>query len=155
MPGRRNAGVTVTAMRRGFTLVETLLVIAIMAIVTAAAGPRLGSLLDRQRVSAAASAIVDAHTRARIRAVLESRVTLLDVRADSIILSVSVPGGSTPVWSAPGPATHGVTLTAPSRSVTFAPTGIAMGVSNVTFTLTRGTATKRVVVSRLGRVRVQ
>jgi hypothetical protein len=44
---------------------------------------------------------------------------------------------------------------APDSQVTsFLPSGLAQGVANVTHVLSRGAAQRRVVVSRLGRVRV-
>jgi hypothetical protein len=47
-------------------------------------------------------------------------------------------------------------VVAPNSHVTaFHPSGVAMGVANVTHVLTRGAARRQVVVSRLGRVRVQ
>jgi Tfp pilus assembly protein FimT len=42
----------------------------------------------------------------------------------------------------------------PARQVTFSPVGISSGLSNASFRLQRGAASRTVVVSRLGRVRV-
>ena len=141
------------AMPRGFTLIETLVVIAVLAILASAAGPRFSALIDRQRVGAAAQSVVDAHNRARIRAVLDGRVTQLVIQTDSLVISeTSTPGA---LWRGPGPSAQGVALTGPAHSLLFAPTGIAMGASNGTYTLTRGSAVRQVIISRLGRARIQ
>jgi hypothetical protein len=80
-----------------------------------------------------------------------SRPVVLTVAADSIV----VEGDSVDRWSGPGPAAAGVALAGGTRRFTFAPTGITTGLSNATLRLSRGTATRTVVVSRLGRLRVQ
>jgi hypothetical protein len=57
-------------------------------------------------------------------------------------------------WLAAGPSFAGVTLSSPPHSSVFGPDGVGMGLSNTRHVLTRGGATRQVVVSRLGRVRV-
>ena len=49
---------------------------------------------------------------------------------------------------------HDVALTGPTRALTFSPVGVTMGLSNASYHLSRGAATRSVIVSRLGRVRV-
>jgi Tfp pilus assembly protein FimT len=46
-------------------------------------------------------------------------------------------------------------MTGGQRTLTFSPTGISMGFSNASWTLTKGSAKRRVVISRLGRVRIE
>lgn len=134
---------------------EVALAVALLALLSLAAAPRFSGLLDRHHVGAAASALVGAHTRARLRAVLDGRPAYLDIRADSLVIAGDSAGHRVPVWTGPGPAGHGVLLGGPTRTLTFSPAGIAMGASNATYTLTRGGAMTQVIVSRLGRVRVQ
>jgi prepilin-type N-terminal cleavage/methylation domain-containing protein len=141
-------------MNRGMTLIEILVALAIAGLLSTAAAPLLGGWRDRYVVQAVASDIAGAHTRARIRAILEGRVTELEVRADSLILRVRSPLIPSTVWSAPGPQPAGATLLSPPRTLLFAPTGVTLGFANATFVVARGAARRQVVVSRLGRVRV-
>jgi prepilin-type N-terminal cleavage/methylation domain-containing protein len=139
-------------MRRGATLIELLLVLVILGILTAIAEPRLRGFNDRLAVDRAAVAIVSAHRRARIIAILQSRIVELTISAAE--LSIRPRGATADVWSTPGPAAEGVTLTGPSHIISFSPIGMSIGLSNASFPLSRGTASRTVVVSRLGRVRI-
>ena len=144
-------------MRSGVTLIEMVIAVVILGLVSSAAIPAFTGLRDRYTVQAVAADIAGAHNRARIRAVLEGRVTELEVRADSLIIRTSGAGlgpAPVPVWSAPGPLAAGVALASPARTLMFAPTGVTMGFANATFVVIRGGARRQVVVSRLGRVRV-
>ena len=142
-------------MTRGFTLLELLIAISILAILAAISAPRLARPLDRFVVDRAARELAAAHGRARMRAVVESRVSLLVITPDSLVLSVLADRDTLIRWRASGPRKAGVSLTGPSRPLRFLPSGVAYGVSNATFELSRGATTRRVVVSRWGRVRIQ
>ena len=139
-------------MRQAFTLPEMLLVLALAGILLGIAVPTLSAALDRIEVAAAAGHVVAAHQRARLMAVTQSMVTVLSV--DSLNLTIRRRGPMTPLWSEAGPAAHRVSLTGPGRQFIFSPEGFSMGLSNATLRLTRGNATRTVIVSRLGRVRV-
>jgi prepilin-type N-terminal cleavage/methylation domain-containing protein len=139
-------------MRRGATLLELVLVLVIIGTLSAIAEPRLRGITDSLAVHQAALQIVSAHRRARISAILQSRVVELTISAAA--LSIRPRGAAADTWRAPGPATEKVTLAGPSRVITFSPVGISIGVSNATFRLSRGAASRTVVVSRLGRVRI-
>jgi prepilin-type N-terminal cleavage/methylation domain-containing protein len=139
-------------MRRGFTLIEIVLVLVVMGLAFGIALPRLNALQNSLAVSRAAEEIVAAHRRARVIAVLRSRPVVLSVSADT--LTIRLEGASTDVWGGSGPAADGVLLSGPTRRITFSPVGLAMGISNASFPLSRGSATRTVIVSRLGRIRV-
>lgn len=142
-------------MYRGFSLVELLLVIVITGLVLGITVPTLAPALDRLAVEQAAAELVAAHDRARIISILESRVVLLTIRPDSLIIQVVNGVNTLPRWAAAGPQSRGITLSGPLRSLTFAPIGISMGFSNATYSLSRGASTRQVIVSRYGRVRIQ
>jgi Tfp pilus assembly protein FimT len=76
----------------------------------------------------------------------------LTIRADT--LAIRVPGIAGDLWHAAGPDADAVSLTGPTRPLVFSPVGLTVGVSNALFHLSRGAATRTVVVSRLGRLRV-
>jgi prepilin-type N-terminal cleavage/methylation domain-containing protein len=139
-------------MRQAFTLPELLLVLALGGILLGIAIPRLSAALDRVEVAAAASHITSAHQRARLLAVTQSLVVVLSV--DSLALTIRPRGIAAPLWSEAGPAAHRVSLAGPDRQFTFSPEGFSLGLSNATIRLTRGNATRTVIISRLGRVRV-
>lgn len=141
-------------MRRGFTLLEIVVTLSIAGLILGLALPRLGEMLDRVAVTSAAGEIAAAHSRARVVAVTESRVSLLLVRPDSLILLVIEDTDTVPRWAGPGPAAAGVGLSGPARPLLLAPTGVGFGVSNATYTVSRGRAARQVIVSRWGRVRI-
>jgi prepilin-type N-terminal cleavage/methylation domain-containing protein len=138
-------------MRRGFTLIELALVLSIIAVTLGIALPRLGTLRDSLAVQHAAQTIISAHQRARIMAIARHQAAQLTVAQDRLVIQLR--GATAKAWEAAGPAALGVSLEGPARTMTFSPVGMSMGLSNATFRLSRGAATRTVVVSRLGRVR--
>jgi type IV fimbrial biogenesis protein FimT len=142
-------------MNRGVTLPELLVTVSIVSLVLGIAAPRMAGPLDALAVEHAASDIAGAHARARVTAVVESRLAWLHVGPDSLVLEVIGPAGAERRWTMPGPGLVGVAMAGGSRTLTFSPTGITMGFSNASWTLTKGSAMRRVVVSRLGRVRIE
>ncbi|HET6797995.1 MAG TPA: GspH/FimT family pseudopilin [Gemmatimonadales bacterium] len=140
-------------MRQGFSLLETVLVLAVMGLLCGLALPHLAGVLDTVSVDAAANHLVAAHQRARLMAVARSQVTVLTVDADR--LSIRHRGEDTVLWSENGPSAQGVDLAGSvTRQLTFSPEGFTLGLSNATLDLSRGRAHRRVVVSRVGRVRI-
>ena len=139
-------------MRRGVTLLELALVLAIMGLLVGMAIPRFQRVADSLAVHHAALELVSAHRRARIMAILQNRMVELTIRADT--LAIRTPGTAVNLWHAAGPAADGVSLSGPTRPLVFSPVGLTVGVSNGSFRLSRGTATRTVIVSRLGRLRV-
>lgn len=142
-------------MRRGTTLIELLLALAVLSLLLAIALPNLSDTRDRLLAREWAAELVAAHTRARFLALAEQRVMLLTISTDSLLVrAVGSAGDTTERWRSDGPAVSGVTLAGGPRTIAFAPSGVAFGLANATYTLTRGSAVKQVVVSRYGRVRV-
>jgi len=139
-------------MRRAFTLPELLLVLALGGVLLGIAVPRLSAALDRIEVASAASHIAAAHRRARLIAITQGLVAVLSV--DSLALTIRRRGLITPLWSEAGPVAHRVSLAGPGRQFTFSPEGFSLGLSNATIRLTRGAATRTLIISRLGRIRV-
>jgi len=140
------------AMRQGHTLLELALVLAVTGLTLGITLPRLANLRDTLDVEQAAREVVTAHRRARIAAVLHSRPVVLTVSPDS--LAYRLAGASNRLWGAPGPARNGVVMASPARQITFSPVGLTTGLANASFRFLRGAASRTVVLSRLGRVRV-
>ena len=139
-------------MRRGATLPELAWTLLLVGVVLTIALPRLHRLADSLAVERAAREIAAAHRRARMSAILQSRV--LELTVDANDLAIRPRGDTTRLWHSDGPAAGGVALAGPQRTLTFSPVGMTFGLSNASFKLTRGAATRTVVVSRLGRVRI-
>ena len=139
-------------MLRGFSLLELVLILALAGILLGLAVPPLSRAIDRIEVQAAANHIAAAHSRARLLAITQSQVVILSV--DPIALTIRRRGGLTPLWAEAGPGAAGVSLSGASHNFTFSPEGFSIGLSNATLRLSRGAASRAVIVSRLGRVRV-
>jgi prepilin-type N-terminal cleavage/methylation domain-containing protein len=139
-------------MRRGYTIVELTLVLAIISLLLGIALPRIAPLRDGWNAEQAAQAVILAHSRARVAAILLSRPLVLMVAPESLRIATLA---DSVVWRGPGPAAEGASLAGPIRKLTFSPVGLSMGLSNATFRITKGAAIRTVVVSRLGRVRIQ
>ena len=140
------------SMKQGFTLPELVLVFAVAAILVGIGVTSLVRVMDQLRVEAAATQVVAAHQRARMLSVVRGQVLTLLV--DSMVISITPRTAALPLWSTAGPALAGVTLAGPSRRFTFSPEGFTLGLSNASLQLRRGSTSRTVVVSRLGRVRV-
>lgn len=139
-------------MRHGHTLIELTLALAVAGLALGIALPRLAAIQDGFEVDRAAREVATAHRRARIAAIVQSRPVVLTIGPDS--LEYRLAGASTGLWHAPGPARHGVVLASPARQITFSPVGITVGLANASFRFLRGSASRTVVLSRLGRVRI-
>lgn len=144
-------------MRRGVTVLELLLVLAMIGLLAGMVMPRTALLADRIAVEHEAGRLLVAHRTAWLFARTHHRLVLLRITPDSLAVRTVQSAGATDtalVWLAPGPAYAGVQLTSAPRTTVLAPDGAAMGLANYTHVLTKRGATRRVVVSRLGRVRV-
>jgi prepilin-type N-terminal cleavage/methylation domain-containing protein len=141
-------------MSHGFTLFELLLALALVAVVSGIALPRLQRPLDRLAVERAVFDASAAHQRARSLAIARNRPTVLQVRADSLRIRVLSGIDSTDAWAHHGPAEYGVALSGPSHWLRFDPTGLGAGVANGTWSFSKGRVQRRVIASRVGRLRV-
>lgn len=142
-------------MRRGVTLIELACIIVILGIMSAIMLPVAARPLTTIAVESAAHQLVRAHMRARMAALRTNQVALLRLTADSLVVNLLDGRDTVPEWKREGPAADGITLTGPTRLLRFTPTGISFGVSNGTWIVSKGSVTRRVVISRYGRVRVE
>lgn len=141
-------------MRHGTTLVETLLVVTLLSLATLIMVPRLERPLARMTVESEAQRIAAAHTRARLTSVASGHVTLLRLTADSLTIETVAGGDTVRRWTGHGPAAVGATLSGPTRPLRFTPTGITFGVSNGTWIIEYRGVQRKVITSRLGRLRI-
>jgi type IV fimbrial biogenesis protein FimT len=139
-------------MRSGFTLPEVALTLVIAGLLLGIALPRFTALKQEVAIEQAAQSLVSAHRRARTLAVTRGYPAVLAVAERNFRITLG--GATQPHWLAPGPLDQGVSITGTPRELTFSPLGITTGLSNATFQLSLGSATRTVVVSRLGRIRI-
>jgi type IV fimbrial biogenesis protein FimT len=140
-------------MRRGTTLLELLLALTMLGILLAIGATRVAAVVDAARVRVVTAQLVGAIEAARGSAIrLGGNVTL---HLDDARWQVRRPLGADTiiVWQLPGHQHAGVTLSGAGAPIRFGPAGLATGVANRTFQLSRGVVTRSVVLSRLGRVR--
>jgi prepilin-type N-terminal cleavage/methylation domain-containing protein len=137
-------------IRRGTTLIEQLVVIAILAIVTAIAVTTAVRQLDAAAVHAASREVADAFAAARDHAMASGRRTAVRVRARDTVLLVHADDDL--LEQRRLGLTYGVSVTGTRDSMAYAPTGLGWGAANLSVRIARGRAADTVTVSRLGRV---
>ena len=140
-------------MRRGFTLTELAVALAILAIVTAITLPRLQGLLDWLAVNTAAQDVTTAVAVTRYAAIMQGGRRRLVLARDSLRIDRWSGDSWVPHERWPGPDRHGVALEVSNPVVVFDPIGLAWGLSNTKVVLRRGVRSETITLSRLGRVK--
>ena len=136
---------------RGHSLLELLLVLAMLGVLLGIALPRLGAWRDRGAVHEARREIVSALAAARAAAL--ARGTTASVVLNDADATVRVLADTETVLVHAVGAELGVTVRATRDSIAYAPSGRGAGAANTTIIVARGAAADTVSVSRLGRVR--
>jgi prepilin-type N-terminal cleavage/methylation domain-containing protein len=135
-------------MRSAFTLLELLIVCAIIGIAAAIAAPVLRPVRDSLAVEAAARDVLNAFAMGRLAALRHGGAEL---RLDTLGVEVRARGNV--LYARNVADAHGVRMRATPAVVRYAATGLATGLSNGTIIMERGRAADTVLVSRLGRAR--
>ena len=138
-------------MRRGITLIEITLVVAVLGIVALVAMARFMALRDRIATRGAANDVVAVFALARHSALLRAEAAF--VALDTARGTAMVVAGRDTIAMRPLRYLHGVSLSATRDSMAYAPTGLGYGAANLRVIARRGAAEETVWVSRLGRVR--
>lgn len=139
-------------MLRGFTLIEMIVVLVIVAIVATITAPRIAAIADAAAVRDESIRLIAAVDATRGAAVRLDDVASLTITATSYRATVVDGTDTITAWMQTGPATTGVSISGTGTALVFGPAGLAMGVSNRTMTLSRGSAQRKVVLSKLGRL---
>ena len=138
-------------MRRAFTIIELTITLCILSILSAIAMPWAGKLLDRVRVRGAVVEIESLFGSARHIAIARSAQTTVDI--DTVTQAILVSVGGDTVRAARIAADHDVRIGATRSRLSYSPTGMGYGASNLSVFVQRNAAVDTVFVSRLGRLR--
>jgi prepilin-type N-terminal cleavage/methylation domain-containing protein len=139
-------------MRRGFTLLEVVAVLAVVGVVLAITAPRLASWKDRLAVERATGEIVSFYWQARTSAIFRGTRVRLTFGGDS--LQASFEGVTDSVFlTRPGPSRHGVSLIVSRPVIRVYANGFGLGAANTKIVLRRGVAAESLTTSRLGRLK--
>jgi prepilin-type N-terminal cleavage/methylation domain-containing protein len=141
----------VTCVRRGTTIVELLITLAVLGLLSSITVPRAATLVDRISVRGATQDVVLAIAAARAAAT--RRGAFASFVADPRTGRLRVVSGGETLLERDVLKRRGVRLEASRESVTFAPGGLGWGAANTTVIVSRGTRSDTIVMSRLGRVR--
>ena len=137
--------------RRGSTIAELVVTLAILAVLASIAVPRAMTVMDRFSVKGATQDVV--LTLAAARAAANRRGAYVSFVADTRAGRVRAVSGGETLLERDLARTRGIRLEASRESVTFAPGGLGWGAANTTVIVSRGTRSDTIVMSRLGRVR--
>jgi prepilin-type N-terminal cleavage/methylation domain-containing protein len=127
------------ASRHGYTLVETLLVIAIIGIVAAVSLPRYGRIRDQGQMASAATRFTRAVMAARQASIQRGRPAYFKTNNDYVWVTLDTTGNNTDsviVTSAISLNTlYGVTITSPTGlvSIAYDPRGVAIQTTKQVF----------------------
>lgn len=137
--------------RAGTTLIELMVVAAIIATLAAVSIPRAARYLDRIQVAGATREIATVFATARMAAI--ARGSMATVRVDAGRGTVVAVIGADTVISRRVGDSFGVKLRTTRDSMSYNPVGLGHGAANLQVIVTRGSAADSVVTSRLGRIR--
>jgi prepilin-type N-terminal cleavage/methylation domain-containing protein len=138
-------------MKRAFTIIETTITLAIVALLSAIVLPRASGFLDAIKVRGAVTEIDALFSTARHAAIARAAQTSLEIDPARGMILVRV--GTDTLEKRELDESQGVTLRATRTVVTYSPTGIGYGAANLTLIVTRNLSADTIYVSRLGRVR--
>ncbi len=135
------------------TLLEAMVVIATLSILTAGVTQAVAGTADRAAVVQVQGTVVRSYREAQSVARAFGGRAGLWVSPDSIVIR-RLGGDSSIVRRQPGPRGSNVTIAPADYSIVYGPDGLPVGAGNVTIVLSRGTTSRQIVVSRLGRLRL-
>lgn len=145
-----------TMTRRGFTLIEILLVIAIIGAVAALTYPRIAEGLNRENVRSARQTITSLHARARATAIQRGRNTSVVHSGNQVyILSRHPVTGAIDTISTPVniyDSYGGVTQTWSRDTLVFDPRGVGMETSATMVEVRKGTLADTIRITPVGSV---
>ncbi|WP_180111948.1 Tfp pilus assembly protein FimT/FimU [Acinetobacter sp. YH12136] len=131
----------------GFTLIELMVTIAVLAIIAMMAAPSFGDLVQKQQLKKSTNELIGVLSQARSKAILERRNVKVELHESETILSAN---SQTIMYWMP----YGETvLTSSVKEIVFGLSGGVVGASADTTFVLCGNGVKQVIaVSRMGTV---
>ena len=143
-----------TESRRGFTLIELMVVIAIVAMLSAVAGPSFRNLVAAQRVKSAASAITESLWLARSEAIKRNATVSFTVNSASVTNGWQVVDGATVLHRQDG--TPAVAVASGGGTLTFNPYGrLSLGSGDIGLSIASANVARCISVATNGRATVR
>jgi prepilin-type N-terminal cleavage/methylation domain-containing protein len=139
-------------MRRGFTLIESVMVLTLAGVLLAILGPRLGKRLDRLAVTASVQEAAVFYGAARFGAIMRGSRVRIEFGADSLLAFYETDRDSL-FLRRDGPVKNGVALSASRPVIWILPNGLGSGGANTKLVFRRGEAADSLTTSRLGRLK--
>jgi prepilin-type N-terminal cleavage/methylation domain-containing protein len=147
------------APRKGFTLIETLLVVVVLGIVVSIGFPRMSAGMTSANVRGARTTLINLLAKARTAATQGNRIALVKIQGDNAFILMRprlLPGAGDADTLGPVVSlwdSYGVTITATIDSVRFDPRGMGTGFgTGTTFLVSRNGRTETIRIDGLGRV---
>jgi prepilin-type N-terminal cleavage/methylation domain-containing protein len=147
------------ARTKGFTLIETLMVVTILGAVVLIGYPRMSAGMVKTNVRGARTTLINLLAKARTAATQTNRITLLKIQGNNAFVLMRprlLPGaGNADTLGGVEQlgTIYGITVTATIDSVRFDPRGLGTGFgTGTTFLVSRSGHTETITVDGLGRV---
>jgi prepilin-type N-terminal cleavage/methylation domain-containing protein len=145
---------------KGFTIIETLMVVAILGTIVLIGYPRMRTGMTSAGLRGARTTLINLVTKARTAAMQTNRVSLLKINGNNAFVLLRprlLPGvGNADTLGPVEPLgeSYGVTITAAVDSVRFDPRGLGTGFgTGTTFLVSKNGKTEVITIDGLGRVR--
>jgi prepilin-type N-terminal cleavage/methylation domain-containing protein len=139
-------------MQRGVTLLEVIIVLAVIGLVVGISTPRWAKWSDRLATSRATRELVSFYVHARTSAIFRGSRVRLEFGSDT--LRATFEGAVDSVFLIrPGPRRHGASLEASRAMIRIYPNGMGRGAANTKLVIRRGSAAESLTTSRLGRLK--
>lgn len=141
--------------KRGFSLIEVMIVVSIIGLIVAVGTPRLRRALEKQNVRSAKALIATMAATARGAAVQRGCLATLNIAADSVWVTacgVNPPAALVQVGTAKQAGAYNVTLSSTSPTIAYDPRGISAAFQRTTVRITSAIYTDSVVINELGKV---
>ena len=144
----------------GFSLIEMMVALALVAIVTAVAWPNASEMLAQQRLVGFSNVVAFEVNRARMEAIAKNRFVKVDIQSGGQRLCRKnsttnsgpwVPAGACADSDLPVDLPDGTTVS--GGTPVFTPTGLA--VAETTMAVTNSSGNRSILVSKVGRVKFQ